>query len=315
MFLISAILNHSFFKPQIQHFPIRQFPKLLFLVPSAACFSDELLSIRFIVADSDVHDLVFGYPIGIEPNWLAVEHVEVPIRDLPPGLNGIKIGFIADLHKGIFIADSDIRRATRILQKLNPDIVLLGGDFVKGKSQYIHSCSKILSELKTPLGVYAVLGNHDYWTDANTITSSLLNNNIRVLVNESVKLKWRGTPFFLLGLDDAWEGRPQLKKMLLKIPEKTVKIMLVHEPDYADRVKSVDAWIPLQLSGHSHGGQVSLPLSGPLYYPYLAEKYPVGLNRVKGSDRWVYTTRGIGITVPVRFNCRPEVTLLKLQSI
>lgn len=257
----------------------------------------------------------FGYPIGIEPNWLTVEHVEVPVRDLPFGLKGIKIGFIADLHKGAFVADSDIKKATRVLQQLTPDIILLGGDFVKGKSKYIHSCSKILSKLKAPLGVYAVLGNHDYWTDANTIISSLQDNHIRVLVNESIKLKWKETTFYLVGLDDAWEGHPRLRSMLKTIPREALKILLVHEPDYADRIKSVDTFIPLQLSGHSHGGQVSLPFSGPLYYPYLAEKYPMGLNRVKGSDRWVYTTRGIGVTVPVRFNCRPEVTLLRLKSL
>jgi len=256
----------------------------------------------------------FGYPIVIEPNWLAIERVDVPISDLPIDLDGLKIGFIADLHRGRFVTEGDISRAAHVLQTLSPDIILLGGDFVKGKAKYIDSCAKILSKLKAPLGVYAVLGNHEYWTDPTLITSSLQKQKIKVLINESVKLTWQGSHFYLVGLDDAWEGEPQPRKALKGTSDDIVKILLVHEPDYADRIKNVDSWIPLQLSGHSHGGQVSLPFTGPLYYPYLAEKYPMGLNRVSGLDRWVYTTRGIGITVPLRFNCRPEISILTLRS-
>jgi predicted MPP superfamily phosphohydrolase len=254
----------------------------------------------------------FGYPIGIEPNWLDLVCVEVPIHGLPAGLDGMKVGFIADIHRSPFVAKSDISRATRVLQGLKPDLILIGGDFVKGKAKYIHSCSKILSKLKAQLGVYAVLGNHDYWTNPDIIVSSLEDNHIRVLINESVQLEWNDSRFYLIGLDDAWEGRPQLRKALNNTARKDMKILLVHEPDYADRIKSVDNWIPLQLSGHSHGGQVSIPFAGPIYYPYLAEKYPSGLRRVRESDRWVYTTKGIGVTIPVRFNCRPEVSLLTL---
>ena len=273
---------------------------------SRRSFFDYLLRIGICIG--------FGYPIVIEPNWLAIEHIDVPISDLPAGLDGLKIGFIADLHRGRFVSEGDISRATHILQNLSPDIILLGGDFVKGKAIYIDSCAKILSKLKAPLGVYAVLGNHEYWTDPIIITSSLQKHRIKVLINESLKLSWKGSHFYMVGLDDVWEGQPQLRKVLKGISDDIIKLLLVHEPDYADRIKSIDNWIPLQLSGHSHGGQVSLPFTGPLYYPYLAEKYPIGLNRVSGIDRWVYTTRGIGSTVPLRFNCRPEVSLLTLKS-
>ena len=269
-------------------------------------FFDYLLRIGICVG--------FGYPIVIEPNWLAIEHVDVPISDLPIDLDGLKIGFIADLHRGRFVTEGDISKAVHVLQNLSPDIILLGGDFVKGKAKYIDSCAENLSKLKAPLGVYAVLGNHEYWTNPTLITSSLQKQKIKVLINESVKLTWQGSHFYLVGLDDAWEGEPQPRKALKGTSDDIVKILLVHEPDYADRIKNVDSWIPLQLSGHSHGGQVSLPFTGPLYYPYLAEKYPMGLNRVSGLDRWVYTTRGIGITVPLRFNCRPEISILTLRS-
>lgn len=255
-----------------------------------------------------------GYPIAIEPNWLKVERVEVPIADLPVGLNGLTIGFISDLHRGRFFSENDIRKASNVLQSLGPDLIMLGGDFIKGKVEYIDSCAQILSELRAPLGVYAILGNHEYWTNPDIAKSSLIEHGIKVLMNESVEVEWQNAHLYLVGLDDAWEGRPDIRGALEKTSSDFLKILLVHEPDFADTVKKVDDWIPLQLSGHSHGGQFQIPFIGALYYPHLAKKYPVGLNRVSGTDRWVYTTRGVGGTVPFRLNCRPEISFLTLKT-
>ncbi len=257
----------------------------------------------------------FGYPGAIEPNWLNVERIAVPIPGLPPALDGLRIGFMADLHRGIFVTEGDVIRAVKTLQNLSPDVIALGGDFVQGNAEYIHSCAQILSSLRAPLGVYAVLGNHEYWADPAIIASTLRRYKIKVLVNEAVRLSWQNTDFYLVGLDDAWEGEPRIGKALVNSRDKALNILLVHEPDYADRIRTVNSWIPLQLSGHSHGGQVSLPFMGSPYYPYLSEKYPMGLNRISGTDRWVYTTRGIGSTIPLRFNCRPEISLLNLTSV
>jgi hypothetical protein len=255
-----------------------------------------------------------GYPILIEPNWLVLEKVDVSIPGLPQKLDGLRIGLLADFHRGLYITESDIKAAIRLLQKQRPDLILLGGDFVEGKADYIQSCAPLLSKLDAPLGTYAVLGNHDYWTDSMVVSSGLKQFHIKVLKNESVELRWNGNKFFLVGLDCAWGGRPNLRKAIKDIPDDEMKILLVHEPDYADKIKNLPIWLPLQLSGHSHGGQVIIPFFGPPYLPYMGKKYPMGLQRISGTNRWVYTTRGIGNVVPVRFNCRPEVTLLTLKQ-
>jgi predicted MPP superfamily phosphohydrolase len=256
----------------------------------------------------------FGYPIGVEPNWLALERVEVPIKGLPTELDGLRVGFISDFHRGRYVTEGDISRAAKYLQRQEPDLILLGGDFVEVKAENIHSCIKVLSQLKSPLGTYAVLGNHDYWTNSDIIRSSIQQSRIRLLINESIKLKWKNEPFYLVGLDDVWEGHPNPRTALGGVSRNVMKILLVHEPDYAELIKKLPSWLPLQLSGHSHGGQVIIPFLGPPILPYLGQRYPAGLQRVSGSDRWVYTTRGIGNLVPIRFNCKPEVTLLTLRK-
>lgn len=250
----------------------------------------------------------------VEPNWLALEQVEVPIRGLPAGLDGLRIGFISDFHRGRYVTEGDISRAAKYLQRQKPDLILLGGDFVEVEAENVHSCVKVLSQLKSPLGTYAVLGNHDYWTNSDIICASIQQSRIRLLINETLKLKWRSEHFYLVGLDDVWEGRPDPRTALRNVSPKAMKILLVHEPDYAEMIKKLPSWLPLQLSGHSHGGQVIIPFLGPPILPYLGQRYPAGLQRLSGSDRWIYTTRGIGNLVPIRFNCKPEVTILTLRK-
>ncbi len=254
-----------------------------------------------------------GYPILIEPNWPILEKIDVPIDGLSQDLDNLTIGLMADFHRGRYTSDSDIHSAVELLQKENPDLILLAGDFVEGKAEYIHSVASILSKLVAPLGIFAVLGNHDYWTDSKLIRKVLEKFNIQVLINRAIELQLNNDSFHVVGLDDAWEGQPDYQIALKDIPEKEMKILMVHEPDYADFITCDNHWIPLQLSGHSHGGQVVIPFFGAPALPYMGKKYPFGLNKINNSGRYVYTTRGVGDVVPVRFNCRPEVTLLKLK--
>ncbi len=258
--------------------------------------------------------LALGYPIFIEPDWIDLQQVQVSIKGLPKELYGLRIGFLTDFHRGRFVSENDISHAVNMLKKQNPDIILFGGDFVDGDSKYIKSCAKILSSLKAPLGVFAVLGNHDYWTDPKKIESTLKNNNIRVLINESIELLWKGVSFYIVGIDSCFGGRPDIKSAFKDAPNDAMKILLIHEPDFADNIKKYKKWIPLQLSGHSHGGQISLPFIGAPVLPVFGKKYPVGLQYVSGTDRIVYTSKGVGFTLPVRFNCRPEVTILALSG-
>ena len=200
------------------------------------------------------------------------------------------------------------------MNRQNPDLIFLGGDYVEGKAENILDIAPILKKLDAPLGRFAVLGNHDYWTDAATITAALNGIGIPVLKNRSVPIVKNGKRFHVTGLDDAWEGRPRLRKALDGVPKEEIKLFLVHEPDYADKLTRFESRIPLQLSGHSHGGQVRVPIYGAPVLPFLAKKYSQGLYTVTGTSRQIYTTRGVGGIAPLRFNCRPEVTILDLAG-
>ncbi|MBI5030372.1 MAG: metallophosphoesterase [Chloroflexi bacterium] len=252
------------------------------------------------------------YAWNIEPNNLVVENVPVRLSRLPKTLNGLTVGFLSDLHIFAPVSPEHIARAVQMLMQRNPDLVVLGGDYVTGSADAASSCADVLAQLRAPLGVYALLGNHDYWVgNTQHIVAQFTRVGIRVLRNESVKLGNETERFYLVGLDDVWEEHVDLS-VLANIPADACTIVAVHEPDFATELAKLG--IDLQISGHSHGGQVRLPFIGAPQLPYLGTKYPIGLQRV-GEFTQIYTSRGVGMIYPaVRFNCPPEVTVLKLQS-
>jgi predicted MPP superfamily phosphohydrolase len=155
----------------------------------------------------------------------------------------------------------------------------------------------------------ATLGNHDHWNDATIVAGALLDRGIRVLRNESFAIERGHERLWISGVDDVLEKQDDLAKTLAAVPETEATVLLAHEPDFADYVAGFP--VDLQLSGHSHGGQVRIPGIGPIVLPALARKYHTGLNRVGRLQ--VYTSRGLGvINPPVRLNCPPEITLLTL---
>jgi predicted MPP superfamily phosphohydrolase len=250
---------------------------------------------------------VFG-----ERTWLTLRRIDVPLADLPPALDSFTICHLTDLHRGPFISEGYVRRGAEMALALKPDLIAITGDLVSYTARYARSCASALSSLRAQHGVYAVLGNHEYWTGRVTeITRALERVGIRVLVNSSVRLDIADAEWWLAGVDDVWAGAPDLDGTLSGVPQEAFKILLCHAPDFADEAAKRN--IPLQLSGHSHGGQVHLPRVGRVGRPYMGVKYPYGLQRVEGSDSRVYTSAGLGVTmVPIRLNCRPEVALLTL---
>lgn len=256
-----------------------------------------------------------AYTLAVEPDWLSVERVTVGIRGLHPSLEGLKLAHLSDLHWGAYTGQKEVRTAVEAANALNPDLVLLTGDYVLGSARYAQPCARELTALRAHLGVFAVPGNHDYWTDINVVAAELRSTGLELLRNSSHRLVVDGHPLWLTGIDDVWEGHDNLKAALAGVPKKEPVLLLVHEPDFADQAAHSHHRIVLQLSGHSHGGQVNLPLLGPPVLPVLGRKYPAGLQRVPDSTLQVYTSRGIGVTAPpVRFNCRPEVALLTLTG-
>lgn len=252
------------------------------------------------------------YVAELELRWLQVERVNVSLPRLPRAFHGLTIAQISDLHIGPYIGAEEVRAAVEAVMDLQADVIVITGDFV---SSLVHEEANIieteLAPLSAPLGVYGIMGNHDWWNDRKVVRRAVEQAGLTMLQNERVPLIRAGETLYLAGIDDFWQGKADLSKALTSLTADARVILLAHEPDYAD-LAARDPRILLQLSGHSHGGQVRLPFIGPLELPRYAHRYPLGLQ--KAGDLWVYTNRGIGVTgLPVRFNCRPEVTLLTLK--
>lgn len=255
-----------------------------------------------------------GYTIYGEPGWLAVERVDVPIRRLPAALQGLTIAHLSDLHVSRATSAEHVAEAVALANRQRPDLVVLTGDYITDDPAFIPAAARAVAGLRAPLGVYAVLGNHDHWSGAaDRIVSSFEDAGVAVLGNAHRRLPVRDGAVWLAGVDDPWLGRDDLAHALRGAPEGDLRVLLAHEPDFADT--AARQGVQLQLSGHSHGGQVRLPLTGHVVVPPMSERYPIGLQRVRGSSALVYTSRGIGVVAPaVRFNCRPEVAILRLRA-
>lgn len=253
-----------------------------------------------------------GYGYAIEPAWLDVVRLDLHLRNLPDAFDGFTIAQISDLHFGPYIQPSHIDPVVDAVLALNADAVVITGDLV---SRVTHDepdmIVQTLSRLRPPQGLFAVLGNHDWWTDANVVTEALRRAGVIVLRNQNQTWRRGAQTMYLVGIDDVYCGINDREAALAGIPPTGAVVVLVHEPDYADFVAR-DPRVILQLSGHSHGGQVCIPFVGGLIYPPWGRKYPSGLYRI--DDLTLYTNRGIGMLgLPIRFACRPEVTLFTLS--
>ena len=252
-----------------------------------------------------------SYARLLEPRWFDLEQVTVPLARLPQALDGLTIAHLSDLHLGPYLGASELAHVVEMVQRLCPQLVVISGDFVsRGFEWKREETLAPLAALQAPLGVFTVLGNHDHWTDPAWVAATVQRLGLTVLSNAAQRLSDAEQGCWLVGVDDIWVGAGDLPRALQTVPDSACKLLLVHEPDFAD--KAARWGIDLQLSGHSHGGQVRLPFLGALLLPLWGRKYPIGLQRAGGT--WVYTNRGLGmIAPPLRFNCRPEVTLLTLK--
>lgn len=254
----------------------------------------------------------------LEPNLPTVVHQEIKLRRWPSQLDGFTIALLSDFHYDPVFSVHPIRRSIDLVNNLRPDLVVLTGDFVTvpvsgdpvSAAADAEPCAELLGQLRAPFGLWAVLGNHDIFSDPRRITSALATKGIQLLLNRAVPIEKNNGRFWLCGVDDVMGGVPDLIVTLKNVPSGEAAVLLAHEPDYADYVTRYP--VDLQLSGHSHGGQVRLPLITPLFLPDLARKYVWGLFKVDALT--LYTTAGIGtVRVPVRFNCPAEITLIRLS--
>jgi uncharacterized protein len=266
---------------------------------------------------------VAGDGTFIEANRPQLVSIEVPLSRLDEVWDGFRIAQLSDFHYDDYFSVVPLRKGIDMIHSLQPDIIVLTGDFVTSPlrdsggtraqaiAEVIEPCALLLSQLRAPSGVLASLGNHDLDTNAAQIIDVLQAHAIPVLRNRSVVIERAGKRLWFAGVDDVLEGKPDLQLALHGVPASDPVVLLSHEPDWADYVAGHP--VDLQLSGHSHGGQIRLPFLGATYLPDLGRKYPWGLRRIQSL--YLYTNCGIGtIRIPMRLNCPPEVTLITLRA-
>lgn len=248
-----------------------------------------------------------------EAGRIRVRRQAVSLRRLPKAFVGKTIAVLADFHHGPLVGINFIREAVKIANALKPDAVALLGDFAhKGThaTEELPPCLEALSALTAPLGVFAVPGNHDMQNRGRVYRDVVASTPLTDLTNRSVRLTLGGEHLWLAGVDDLWWGKPDQDAALKGIPDSSAVVMLSHNPDFAE--DHPDERVGLMLSGHTHGGQIDLPLVGPMWLPSkYGTKYQRGL--VAGPKSNVFISCGIGTAkFALRFNCPPEINLLTL---
>jgi predicted MPP superfamily phosphohydrolase len=261
---------------------------------------------------------VAGDGLLLAPNFPRIVRQEFHLQRWPEHLNGFTVAVLSDFHYDPYFSIHPLHAAIPMVNKLHPDLVALVGDFVsvpafgddrKGALN-AEPCARLLQQITAPHGLWAVMGNHDDGTDPQHVTRALQAQNIQVLANQSQPIDQDGARFWLAGVNDVMSGTADLSKTMRGVPAGEPVILLAHEPDFADEAAAFP--IDLQLSGHSHGGQIRLPFLPPLYLPELAKKYIWGTYHV--GSLTLHTSAGLGtIGIPMRLNCPPEITLLTLR--
>ena len=251
-----------------------------------------------------------AYAFLIEPNRLELTRPRVHIRDLPPQLEGLRIGLLTDLHAGPLMPLSRIRSAASLLMDMQPHLIALTGDIADRHAADFGPAMAALRGLWAPLGVFAVPGNHDHLAGiAEWHAAMARSGNVIDLTNRYTMREADGIRLCIAGVDDLEEGQPTLR---LPAPaERDLTILLAHQPDQAERARrSIDS-VDLVLAGHTHAGQVRVPGVGPV--ERKSSIYDEGLRRRPWTQ--VYTSRGVGTTLlPLRLGARPEVAVLELTS-
>lgn len=250
---------------------------------------------------------LYGY--GIEPYWLEVVHVSIRIPRLPQAFDGMRMVQFSDLHLGFHLMAQDLAPIVKTIRRCRPDLLLFTGDLVDDDPNVATGAIPYLSRLRAPLGQFAVLGNHDY-RDPEAIAHGWKRSGFEVLRNEHRLIRKEGDVIVLAGVEDMLMSHPDIRQALEGVPAHAGTILMSHCPDVADEAKHHP--VDLQVSGHSHGGQIRLPLLGHVITPPGAKKYVDGWYRLNRMQ--LYVNRGVGTTLlPIRFYCRPQISVLELR--
>jgi hypothetical protein len=273
---------------------------------------------RYVVAAL----LLLGLPLAWwtlwwEPNQLTVKTTAIALPRWPAGFANLKVVALSDLHIGApHITLDKVREVVRRANEQQPDLIVLLGDYViqgiiGGTFVEPEIFVEILKDLRAPLGVYAVLGNHDWWLGEHQVTRAFERVGIRMLTNDAVRLERNGSTLWLAGLGDYFTHKTELEKTMRSITSSDPILALTHTPDV---FLKLPPQFVLTLAGHTHGGQVNLPLLGRRVVPSdFGEKYAIGF--VEEGEKRLFVTPGIGTSIlPVRFRVPPEISVLTITA-
>ena len=255
------------------------------------------------------------YSTVIERKLLIKKHINIK-KENNNNTESLKIVQFTDVHFGKFFKIKDFNRLIKKINSLNVDIVIFTGDLVDSMHDYNDDgiLDEALSKIKAKIGKFAVYGNHDsYQGNRHTYAKILKNGGFTLLKNENTKIKVNDKTLNLMGLDDFFHGKCDIKKTTSNIDNKDFNLLILHEPDLS--TKFLDYPIDLAIAGHSHGGQIYIPCYGTIVNTGLAESHDRGLYKLhKDKDFFLYVNSGIGCTgLPVRFCCIPNVTLIEIE--
>jgi uncharacterized protein len=249
------------------------------------------------------------YAHKIEPIWFEVKHIEITLPKLDRAFNGYRIVQISDLHAGEGTSRSQLEKVVAAVNAEHPDLVVITGDHITRIPKQHLELLDTLAKLQPRDRTISILGNHDVHNDAVPVRAAIKKAGITLLENTIYTLNRGKATLHIAGVGDVFFRQDRLDLVLAQLPATGAAIMLVHEPDFADKTAATGRF-GLQLSGHSHGGQVRIPFHKG-YVPMLAEKYPLGQYQI--GEMIQYTNRGIGVgKLYARFNCRPEISVFNL---
>jgi uncharacterized protein len=253
-----------------------------------------------------------AYSRLIEPYHYRVSETDIFIAGLPSRFEGFRITQLTDIHHSRIVGINEVRRVVELAQQTSPDIFVLTGDFTTTYRRYIGPCAEVIGQLRAPEGVWAVLGNHDHYTSAELTTRALRKNGIVVMDNMNTVLQRGPDKLQLSGVDDFTWNAADWKGAFAGLDERLPTILLSHQPRVLDLPQTQN--VSLILSGHTHGGQIDVPLIGPPARFATKELiYAHGLFQ-RGSTQ-LYVSSGTGVIgLPVRFGMRPEIAVLKLRQ-
>jgi predicted MPP superfamily phosphohydrolase len=252
-----------------------------------------------------------AYARLVEPYNYWISENDIFIRDLPPAFEGFRLTQLTDIHHSRILGIGEVQRVVSLAQQTRPDMFVLTGDYSTTYRRYIEPCAEALSTLSAPEGVWAVLGNHDHYTDPELTTRALERNHISVLNNAHTTLRRNSDSLQLSGIDDWTWNATDWSRAFSGLDAKTPTILLSHQPSVLDLEQTRN--VALIVSGHTHGGQLRFPILGAPARLFTNDlKYARGLFR--RGDTQLYVSSGTGeIGLPLRFGVRPEIAVLRLR--